>query len=132
MEDPEEGQDAIAEERDWFAAGETTCVLRPFPSPEAAGNAAASRDGPPSHSAAMADPDRPRPAGAADPNRDRAANGHALPPEAFQPALSRLRTLEQRELPFRDFGRVFERGDRDADEPDSLLDREQGIEQRPR
>ena len=77
---------------------------------------------------------RSSPAGrrAADPNRDRAANGHALPPEAFQPALSRLRTLEQRELPFRDFGRVFERGDRDADEPDSLLDREQGIEQRPR
>ncbi|HAO42297.1 MAG: hypothetical protein CL533_18105 [Afipia sp.] len=63
VEDPEEGQDAIAEERDWFAAGKTTCVLRPFPSPEAAGNAAASRDGPPSHSAAIADPDRPRPAG---------------------------------------------------------------------
>ncbi|KAH2823825.1 hypothetical protein KXV85_001428, partial [Aspergillus fumigatus] len=78
------------------------------------------------YSAAITDPNRPRPAGGLPiPTGPRAAN-------AFQPALSRLRTLERRELPLKDSDRVFERGDRDADEPDALLDRKQWIEQRPR
>lgn len=135
MEDPEVGQDAIAEERDWFAAVETEPCATFFPRQKLP------RPAPAPFGGRLHTPRRSliqtlagkqmrcrSQAGlrTACPSRDpagRSRGRYAFSPEAFQPELSRFRELEERELPFRHSCRILERRHRDADKSNSPLDR---------